>query len=254
VHLVSAFTHKLQAVLFEMGTDIKGKELVVGPKVIKRIPVKDHILTGDAMFAQKKICKQIIKQNGGYVFTVKGNQGKLEEDIRIFFKDPPWRIPIQTHTLIDCWKGKKEKRTIRVSDNSQLLSYLSWPGLTHVWECTREINRKGATTIEVAVGIARLLPQYATADKLNRYVREHWSIENGLHRTRDVVFNEDKATIRKKTAAQMMAALKNLVISIFHRATVRAIPTAFRRFAAHPEELFQLLGLQSVQKAYIYAK
>ena len=256
IHIVAAFTHKIQSVLFEMGTDIKGKELVVGPVVIEKIPVKNHIITGDAMFAQKKICEQIIKRDGGYVFTVKGNQGKLEEDIRLFFTDPPFQTKLQIYTQIDCWKGKKEKRTLRMSDNQELLSYLNWPGLTNIWECTREIKRKGVTTTETAIGIASFpkeLQKRATAKYLNQYIRGHWSIENGLHRTRDVTFHEDKSTIRKGKAPQVMAALKNLVISIFHRATVRSFPTAFRRFAAKPEELFTFLGLPETQKAYVYA-
>lgn len=256
IHIVAAFTHKIQSVLFEMGTDIKGKELVVGPKVIEKIPVKNHIVTGDAMFAQRKICEQITDRGGGYVFTVKGNQEKLEEDIRLFFNDPPFKTHLQTNTQIDCWKGRREKRTLRMSDSKELISYLNWPGLTNIWECTREVKRKGTTTTETAVGIASLpeeLKRLATAENLNQYVRGHWSIENSLHRTRDTAFHEDKAAIRKGKAPQVMAALKNLVISIFHRATVRSFPTAFRRFAAKPEELFTFLGLHSVQNAYIYA-
>lgn len=251
IHIVAAFTHQLQSVLFEMGTDTKGRELVIGPEVLKHIPLKAHIVTGDAMFAQKKICEQIIKYQGGYVFTVKGNQEKLEQDIRLYFKELPFKAKLQTHTMITRWKGRVEKRVIGMS--SELNTYLTWPGLTHVWQCTREVRRKGITTTEIAVGIASLPKQYATAEKLNQYVRGHWSIENGLHRRRDVSFHEDKATIRKGTAPQIMAALKNLVISIFHRATVRSFPTAFRRFAAKPEELFHFLGLPEVQNAYCYA-
>jgi predicted transposase YbfD/YdcC len=253
VHLVSAFTHTLQAVLFEKGTDIKGKELVVGPEVIDHIPVKNHIITGDAMFAQKKICEQIVARDGGYVLTVKGNQEILEDNIRLFFNDIPFQATIETNVMIDWWKGRKEKRIVRMSSDEQVLSYLAWPGITHIWECTREVVKNGTFTKEVAVGIACLLPDYATAEQLNHYIREHWSIENGLHRTRDVVFHEDKATIKNKSSAQIMAALKNVVISIFHRATVRAIPTAARRFAAHPEELFALLGLPEIQKTFVDA-
>lgn len=253
VHLVAAFTHKIQSVLFEMGTDTKGKELVLAPQVLDNIQVKDHVVTGDAMFAQKKICTQITKKGGGYAFTVKGNQEKLEEDIRLFFKDLPFKTILETHVDVTRWKGRVEKRTVRMSDNPQLLSYLKWPGLTHIWECTREIKRKGIMTTEKAVGIASLPEEYATPQKLNEYIRGHWSIENSLHRQRDVIFHEDKATIRKGHAPQVMAALKNLVLSIFHRATVRNFNTAFRRFAAKPEELFSFLGLTDIQKNYIYA-
>jgi len=252
IHLVAAFTHTLQSVLFEMGTSEKGKELVVGPEVLQHIPLKDHMVTGDAMFTQRKICEQIVAGNGGYVFTVKGNQKQIEEAIKLYFSDLPWKAPLQKATMVTQWKGRKEKRILSVSNDKQLLEYLNWPGLTHVWECTREITRRDETTTEVAIGLAsfpKALATRATAEKLNHYLRGHWSIENGLHRTRDVTFHEDKATIRKGAAPQVMAVLRNLVISILHRGTVRSFKTAFRRFAAHPEELFQFLGLTEVQKA-----
>lgn len=137
--------------------------------------------------------------------------------------------------------------------SQELNTYMQWPELTHVWQCVREIRRREQTTTEVAVGIAALPQPYATAEKLNKYIRGHWVIENGLHRIRDVSFHEDKATIQKGKAPQIMAALKNIVISIFHRATVRSFLTAFRRFASHPEELFNFLGLPNIQKNYIYA-
>ncbi|HET7182746.1 MAG TPA: ISAs1 family transposase [Candidatus Limnocylindrales bacterium] len=256
VHLVAAFTHTMQSVLFEQGTEMKGKELVVGPAVLAHIPLKDHIVTGDAMFAQRKICEQIVTAEGGYVFTVKGNQEKLEQDIRLYFQDLPFQAPLTTNRMVTYWKGRKEKRIMRMSDDPHLLSYLQWPGVTHVWECTREVKRKGETTREVAVGIASFpqgLAKLATTEHLNQYLRGHWGIENALHRTRDVSFNEDKATIRKGKAPQIMAALKNLVISILHRGTVRSFPTAFRQFAAHPEELFSFLGLPEVAKATVLA-
>jgi predicted transposase YbfD/YdcC len=253
IHIVAAFTHKLQAVLFEMGTDVKGKELVIGPEVLKKIPLKNHIVTGDAMFTQRKICEQIVAGNGGYVFTVKGNQQQVEEAITLYFTDVPWEAQLHKDTMVTYWKGRKEKRILRMSDDPQLLAYLQWPGLTHVWECTRQVKRKGETTTEVAIGIASLPQEHASAQKLNQYLRGHWGIENGLHRTRDVSFHEDKATIRKGKAPQIMAALKNLVISILHRGTVRSFTTAFRRFAAHPEELFKFLGLTEVAKAVVLA-
>lgn len=256
IHIVAAFTHTLQSVLFERASLEKGKELVVGPEVLKQVPIKNHIVTGDAMFTQRKICEQIHKSGGGYVFTVKGNQSQVEEAIQLYFADLPWKAPLQKATMVAYWKGRKEKRIMKVSNDPQLLSYLSWPGLSHVWECTREVKRKRETTREVAIGIASFpqeLKQLATAEHLNQYVRGHWGIENGLHRTRDVSFNEDKAAIRKGKAPQVMAALRNLVISILHRGTVRSIKAAFRRFAAHPEELFQFLGLTEVAKTVVLA-
>lgn len=62
IHLVAAFTHKLQSVLFEMGTSEKGKELVVSPKVLKNIPLKDHIVTGKRPYCHRR-CHVYAKKN-----------------------------------------------------------------------------------------------------------------------------------------------------------------------------------------------
>lgn len=262
IHIVAAFAHKAMSVLFEMGTDIKGKELVIGPEVLKHITIKDKVVTGDALFTQRSLCEQIIKKEGGYVFRVKGNQETLEKDIRLYFKEKPFGVIPLTYTTTNRWKGQIEIREVSISENQQLLSYLNWPGLTHVWQMQKTVTKKNTegvkeTTIETSVGIARIPAEIlhvgAVAQQISEYIRGHWGIENRLHRQRDMVFNEDRATIRKANAPQVMAALKNIVISIFHRATVRNFKTAMRRFAARPEELFPFLGLIEVNKTYTYA-
>lgn len=252
-HLVSAFAHLARSVLFQMGTETKGKELVIGPEVLRHITIKNHVVTGDALFAQRTLCKYIIQDGAGFVFRVKGNQQAMENDIRLFFDNPPFGVVMQKYTTIDRWKGQEEIREVSVSSNAQLLSYLAWPGLTHVWQMRKIVTKKGSITTEVSVGIAAIpndiIEKKNSAEVISDYIRGHWGIENRLHRQRDVVFNEDHSTIRKGNAPQVMAALKNLVISIFHRATVRSFPKAMRRFAAKPQELFQFLGLTMVSIA-----
>jgi hypothetical protein len=91
------------------------------------------------------------------------------------------------------------------------------------------------------------------AEQIASLIRGHWGVENRLHRQRNVVFNEDKSTIRQGHAPQTMAILKNIVTSLFHRGTVRNFKSAMRKFAADPEELFGFLGLNQIAKEQIYA-
>lgn len=252
-HLVAAFAHIAKHVLFQMSSETKGKELVIGPQVLRNITIKDQVITGDALFAQKTLCELIKTNDGGYVLRVKGNQELLEKDIRLFFADPPFKAEINIHTTIDAWKGQKEVRVVSVSSDGQLIAYLSWPGLTHVWQMKKTVTRQGKTTTETSVGIAGLpkeiLGERIVAQTVSEYIRGHWGIENRLHRQRDTVFNEDHAAIRCGNAPQIMAALKNVVISLFHRSTVRNFKSAQRRFAAKPAELFAFLGLTQTQYA-----
>jgi predicted transposase YbfD/YdcC len=246
-HLLSAFAHRAKSVLFEVGTDTKGKEIPLALELLDRIPVKGHIITADALHTQREFCRKVTLLGGGYALTAKGNQERLSEDIRLFFTDPPFKTSIKKGETIERDKGKLIRQNIRVTKD--LNDYLSWPGVTHIWQLTREVThiKTKQTTTEVAVGIARLLGEEDNPSlKIMGLIRGHWSIENRLHRQRDVVFLEDRSTIRKSNAPQVMAALKNLVISIYHRAQVRYFPAAFRRFLASPEELFNFLGLTRV--------
>lgn len=251
LHLVAAFAHKAKTVLFQMGTDIKGKELVIGPQVLDKIYVKDRVITADALHTQKDFCEVITKRGGGYVFVVKGNQPKLEEDIALFFENPPLKAEITNYQTFEKSKGRVEVRTIWMSQ--ELTEYLDWPGLTHVFKVQRDRSDKNQKISETVYGIASLPKEYASAKHLSSYLRGHWSIENNLHRVRDVSFGEDKSTIRKGHAPEVMAGLRNLVISIFQRGNVKSYPQAFRRFSAHPDELFTFLGLNQVSQRVVYA-
>lgn len=253
-HLVAAFAHQAKSVLFQMGTDIKGKEIKIAPQVLDRVYVKDRIITADALHAQKNFCETITSRGGGYVIVVKGNQEKLQEDIRLFFDNLPFKTTLESFQTLEKNKGRVEKRTIWMSKDQSLIKYLSWPGLTHVFKVQRDRSDKNQKSTEVVYGIASLPEEYSGIMDLSKYLRGHWSIENNLHRVRDVSFSEDKSTIRKGHASEVMAGLRNLVISIFQRGNVKSYPQAFRRFSAHPEELFTFLGLnQQVQPRIIYA-
>ena len=258
LYLVSTFAHQAKTTLFQQATTGKGKELVIAPQVLSQIDLIDKIVTGDALFTQRNLCQQITDRQGGYVFTVKDNQLTLREGIMNYFEDSIWQTAygrricdIQTTTTCDAHKGRVEERTYQVTDNSELLEYLNWPGLTHVWKVIRKVTdkRTGRTSVQIEYGVARLLDKQTTSsDHLAQLLRGHWQIENNSHRIRDVVWNEDKSTIRTGSGPQVIAALTNLVIGIFNRGMVKSFPTANRRFAARPEELFAFWGLYRQQQ------
>jgi len=65
---------------------------------------------------------------------------------------------------------------------------------------------------------------------LARWLRGHWSIE-ALHWVRDVSFDEDRSQIRTGNGPQIMAALRNLVITALRLAGVTNIAAALRHHA-----------------------
>ena len=100
----------------------------------------------------------------------------------------------------------------------------------------RTRRHKGRETVERAYAITSLPPERADADRLLEIRRGHWGIENRLHWVRDVVFGEDQSQVRTGSAPQLLAALRNLVISILRLSGVKNITAALRHYGWKPWE------------------
>jgi len=111
----------------------------------------------------------------------------------------------------------------------------------------RERTVKGQTTVEVAYGITSLQPEQANAARLLRLVREHWRIENCLHYVRDVTLGEDACRVRKGSAPQVLAALRNAAIHLLAGVAAENRAAATEWLTARPSEALSLLGKTSLQ-------
>ncbi|SDM36383.1 hypothetical protein [Actinomyces ruminicola] len=77
------------------------------------------------------------------------------------------------------------------------------------------------------------------------WVRGHWAIENRLHWVRDVTYDEDNHQLRTGSGPQVMAALRNLAISLIRTTyddpttttTTTSIASANRAMARKPTKL-----------------
>ena len=74
----------------------------------------------------------------------------------------------------------------------------------------------------------------------------HWGIENRVHWVRDVTMDEDRSQVRTGAAPQVMAALRNMTISLLRLAGEPNIAAALRRHAAHPAKPLALVGATSL--------
>ena len=80
------------------------------------------------------------------------------------------------------------------------------------------------------------------AAEVDGELRSHWSIENAVHRVRDVSFGEDACTVTSGNAPQAWAALRNAAIALLRRNGVVNIAQALRSFAVEPVAALKLLG------------
>jgi predicted transposase YbfD/YdcC len=118
----------------------------------------------------------------------------------------------------------------------------SWPFVSQVAQLTRRVTKAGTTTAEVVYLITTLSPSQANPLRLLELNRGHWSIENCIHYVRDVSFGEDRSRLRTGHAPQILAALRNLTITLIHRSGSSHIRATRRHFASCPQQALALLG------------
>ncbi len=107
----------------------------------------------------------------------------------------------------------------------------------------RRATRKGVTTRETRYAVTSLSLAKANAKRLLQLGRGHWGIENKLHYVRDVTMKEDASQVRTGAAPQVMAALRNVVVSLLRQARATNIAAALRQCSYKPGEALALLGL-----------
>lgn len=118
---------------------------------------------------------------------------------------------------------------------------MKWPGLAQVFRLTRERTVQGKTTVEVAYGITSLPRSRAEARRLLALVRRHWGIENKLHYVRDVTLGEDACHVRKGSAPQVLAGVRNAALHLLKRINPTNVAAAIRHLAAKPLKAIRLV-------------
>lgn len=88
VHLLAAYCGKAQGVLGQRRVEARENEIPAALELLKKMPLKGAVVTGDAIFAQKAICRHIVGQGGDYLLAVKENQPGLKRDIEEAFAPP----------------------------------------------------------------------------------------------------------------------------------------------------------------------
>lgn len=145
---------------------------------------------------------------------------------------------------VDKGHGRIEKRTIRLT--TILTKTQQFKGLKQGFELSRERTEKGKTTVETVHGITSLSRKRADAKRLLELTREHWGIENGSHYRRDVTLGEDASRIRKGTAPQVMAAVRNTIIHAV-QGVAPSLAQAVRRLGNCFAQALSLLGLPQLE-------
>lgn len=217
LHMVSAWGCEQRLVLGQIAVDDKSNEITAVPKLLDLLSLKGCIVTLDALNCQRIIAERIVERGADYVLALKENQPTLHNDVAEFLNDPVALQAADAHTDTDAGHGRIEQRTATVSTDIDWLQEMHhWPHLVAIGKVHRCREIKGQATTETAY---YLLSAPLTAQGLNAAARQHWCVENQLHWTLDVTFNEDQSRVRKDNAPDNLAILRHMALNIVRQET-----------------------------------
>jgi len=235
VHLLAAYLPDEGIVLAQVEVDRKENEIKAAQRLLQLLDLRQRVVSGDAMFAQRQLSVQIMAQGGDYLWFVKNNQSRLLGDIEQFFVPPRktkgWHTPPLPQDIAHTTSkahGRLEQRTLTAMRDED--SFIDWPGLQQVFkvECRVTTLRTGKSTYEVAYGITSVPPERANAACLLAWTRHHWGIENGLHYRRDVTLKEDATRMASSSQANVVATINNFIIGLARKLGFTNLPTMLR--------------------------
>ncbi len=250
VHALTAFCHEQCVVLaqeaIDCGADKAEAELTVAPALLARLDWRGRVMTGDALFCQRALCRQVTRAGGDYLLLVRENQPTLLHDLALLF-DPPPDLPPPL-PLLDRREGcTLEKGHGRTHDRRHLIAstdltgYLDWPGLAQVFRLERTWRERGTPHRHLHYGVTSLPPDAADAARLLALKRGHWQSENRLHRAKDVALGEDRSTIHTGAGPTVMCLLRDTAIGLLHQIGARAITGRLRALADRPTAALALV-------------
>jgi predicted transposase YbfD/YdcC len=249
LHTVTVWSSQYDLVLGQTQVVEKSNEITAIPVLLQTINPAGAVVTIDAMGCQKDIAWLIREQHAHYVLALKDNHPKLYEDVTWLFAHGDslgWKdfdhSYSQTLTKAHGREERREGWVLAVADIAMLDNKTAWRDLQCVVRVRNTCTRKGVTSQEDRFFITSLP---LDAQRIMRSVRYHWSIENGLHWTLDVAFDEDQSRVRSGFAQANFVALRHLALSLLKQDKSLKVGIEAKRARAGWDRVYLLKLLSS---------
>lgn len=217
LQVVSAFVSATHVTLEQVIIDSKSCEKTAIPALLDLIDLTNSVVTIDAIATSKANAQKIKGKQGDYILALKKNNRLFFEEVESFFKHfDQTRLICDTYQSCDQKHGRTEVRTCKIiSELSYFPDAEGWRGLKSL-VCIESLRTvQGKTSFEKRFYLSSLPPK---AQQLAQLIRGHWAIENNLHWTLDVAFNEDLHRLKDKNAAFCCTAIRRFALAILKNA------------------------------------
>jgi predicted transposase YbfD/YdcC len=218
IDMVSAWASANHLVLGQVKVDEKSNEITAIPRLLEVLAVSGCIVTIDALGCQTEIAEKIIEREAEYVLSLKENQGHLFEDVERLFVDLEESqykaYEFDYEKTVNKDHGRIEIRECWTISDPEVLPHLrgaaNWSNLATVSRIRAQRWIGEEKSSEDRYHIASI----TGAKRILGAVRSHWGIENELHWTLDLAFDEDRCRVRKDHGPENFALLRHIALNL----------------------------------------
>jgi predicted transposase YbfD/YdcC len=220
-HVVSAWATETGLTLAQLATEEKSNEITAIPELLDLLDVSGALVSIDALGCQKEIAQKILDGDGDYLLSVKGNQGRLYEDIErlaLAAMEQDYATLSQHYQEAHA-HGRDEWRFCFVlTDLMSLRDYEQWPELKTVVVVVRHRVVQGRASDETAYYISS---RTGKAKLFQAAIRNHWGIENQCHWVLDVAFGEDDHRFGAGHGPENLALVRKMALAMLKKAPAK---------------------------------
>ena len=211
-----AWATQNRLVLGQTATSEKSNEITAIPALLNLLEIKGCIITIDAMGTQTKIAETIAEKGADYILTVKENQPQLHANIKKYFDGigPSYLEQAETQ---EKGHGRIELRSLAVSrDISGIDPENKWKNLSGIGMLNSLTENLSTGKIETSTQYIIFSMPNSSAEQILSAKRSHWAVENNLHWTLDVAYNEDNCRARIGNAAIVLNVFRHISLNLIN--------------------------------------
>jgi predicted transposase YbfD/YdcC len=247
LHLVTAWASEQRLVLGQVKVEDHSNEITAIPALLELIDIAGAIITIDAMGTQTEIIQLISQKKADYVVALKSNHPTLYTQVKNWFETARNQQFVGIEISYDFRTEKGHHRVesrkvwaVPVAQLGGLYKQEQWANLRTVVIVERVRHLWNKTTYEVQFYLSSLP---VDAQLNGRAIRKHWGIENQVHWSLDVTFNEDKCRIRSLNSPQNLALVRRMALNAVNKETTlqRSLRQKRKRAAMNNDYMMQIL-------------
>lgn len=240
MHLVHAWLVEQKLLLGLSARDGVAQEPVAIRDLLALLDLRGAMVTIDAIGATRAITRDVVAAHADDIVQLKRNRRVAFAQVATYF-DADGRAGRTTRTR---GHGRVETRTARA------VAAARFPAVVALFAEARSVLRL-VRTRRVGTTSSRQTHYYVSSRPpdtpyLASIVRDHWSVENHLHRTLDVVLHEDASQVRKGPAAANLATVRRFAEAALRRDTTypHSMPKKIRHAAFDDDYRAHLVALE----------